>query len=69
MCSSDLRAIALAVAEGGADVAVVFGRVCAPEDVASVVRFLVSPAAGYITGQVLRVDGGGGRSVVKETSA
>jgi NAD(P)-dependent dehydrogenase (short-subunit alcohol dehydrogenase family) len=46
-----------------------FGRVCAPEDVASVVRFLVSPAAGYITGQVLRVDGGGGRSVVKEAEA
>jgi 3-oxoacyl-[acyl-carrier protein] reductase len=44
-----------------------FGRVCAPEDVASVVRFLVSPAAGYMTGEVLRVDGGGGRSVVKES--
>ena len=43
-----------------------FGRVCSPEDVASVVRFLVSPAAGYMTGEVLRVDGGGGRSVVKE---
>ena len=43
-----------------------FGRVCSPEDVAGVVRFLVSPAAGYITGEVLRVDGGGGRSVVKE---
>jgi 3-oxoacyl-[acyl-carrier protein] reductase len=38
-----------------------FGRVCAPEDVAGVVRFLVSPAAGYVTGEVLRVDGGGGR--------
>jgi 3-oxoacyl-[acyl-carrier protein] reductase len=46
-----------------------FGRVCAPEDVAGVVRFLVSPAAGYMTGEVLRVDGGGGRSVVKETRA
>jgi 3-oxoacyl-[acyl-carrier protein] reductase len=46
-----------------------FGRVCAPEDVAGVVRFLVSPAAGYITGQVLRVDGGGGRSVLKESGA
>jgi len=43
-----------------------FGRVCAPEDVAGVVRFLVSPAAGYVTGEVLRVDGGGGRSVVRE---
>ena len=43
-----------------------FGRVCSPEDVAGVVRFLVSAAAGYVTGQVLRVDGGGGRSVVKE---
>jgi NAD(P)-dependent dehydrogenase (short-subunit alcohol dehydrogenase family) len=45
------------------------GSVCAPEDVAGVVRFLVSPAAGYITGQVLRVDGGGGRSVVKEAES
>ena len=47
------------------DAAFPFGRVCAPEDVAGVVRFLVSPAAGYMTGEVLHVDGGGGRSVVK----
>jgi NAD(P)-dependent dehydrogenase (short-subunit alcohol dehydrogenase family) len=38
-----------------------FGRVCRPEDVADVVRYLVSPAAGYVTGQRLYVDGGGGR--------
>ena len=50
----------------GLDVSFPFGRVCSPEDVAGVVRFLVSSAAGYVTGQVLRVDGGGGRSVVKE---
>ena len=34
------------------------GRVGAPEDVAQAVSFLVSPAAAYITGEVLRVDGG-----------
>jgi len=37
-----------------------FGRVCSPDDVANVVRFVVSPAAGYITGERLHVDGGGG---------
>jgi 3-oxoacyl-[acyl-carrier protein] reductase len=36
-----------------------FGRVCTPEDVASVVRFLCSAEAGYVTGQVIGVDGGG----------
>jgi NAD(P)-dependent dehydrogenase (short-subunit alcohol dehydrogenase family) len=36
-----------------------FGRVCAPEDVAEVVRFLVSDAGHYITGQRIYVDGGG----------
>lgn len=34
------------------------GRVGQPEDVASAVLFLASPAAGYITGQTLVVDGG-----------
>jgi 3-oxoacyl-[acyl-carrier protein] reductase len=34
------------------------GKVGAPEDVASVVAFLAGPGAGYITGQVLRVNGG-----------
>jgi 3-oxoacyl-[acyl-carrier protein] reductase len=29
-----------------------------PEDVAQVARFLVSPAAGFLTGQVIRVNGG-----------
>jgi NAD(P)-dependent dehydrogenase (short-subunit alcohol dehydrogenase family) len=49
------------------DAAFPFGRVCSPEDVAGVVRFAVSPAASYITGQIFRVDGGGaGMSVVKE---
>jgi len=34
------------------------GRLGEPEDVAGVVRFLAGPAARYITGQVLAVDGG-----------
>ena len=34
------------------------GRLGTPDDVAGVVAFLVSPAADYITGQVIRVNGG-----------
>jgi len=34
------------------------GRLGTPEDVASVVRFLASDAAGYVTGQVIHVNGG-----------
>jgi 3-oxoacyl-[acyl-carrier protein] reductase len=30
-----------------------------PEDIAGVVSFLAGPASSYVTGQVLRVDGGG----------
>ncbi|RFU21675.1 SDR family oxidoreductase [Geodermatophilus marinus] len=35
-----------------------FGRVCAPEDVARVVRFLVGPEGGYVNDQRIVVDGG-----------
>ena len=36
-----------------------FGRVCQPDDVANVVRFLVSPQNSYLTGERLYCDGGG----------
>jgi NAD(P)-dependent dehydrogenase (short-subunit alcohol dehydrogenase family) len=41
------------------DAVMPFGRVCQPEDVANVVRFLVSEGAGYLTGEKLNVYGGG----------
>lgn len=37
-----------------------FGRVCQPDDVANVVRFLVSDQASYLTGEKLNVHAGGG---------
>ena len=35
-----------------------FGHVCTPQEVAAVVRFLVSDAGGYLTDQRIVVDGG-----------
>ncbi|GLZ08058.1 3-ketoacyl-ACP reductase [Actinomadura sp. NBRC 104412] len=40
------------------DAASPFGHVCRPEEVADVVRFLVSDAASYVTDQRIVVDGG-----------
>jgi NAD(P)-dependent dehydrogenase (short-subunit alcohol dehydrogenase family) len=39
-----------------------FGHVCAPEEVADAVRFLVSDAASYVTSQRITVDGGASRA-------
>jgi len=35
-----------------------FGRIGEPKEVSSLVAFLCLPAASYITGQILCVDGG-----------
>jgi 3-oxoacyl-[acyl-carrier protein] reductase len=35
-----------------------FGRLGTPEEIADVVTFVAGPEAGWITGQVLRVNGG-----------
>lgn len=41
------------------DSAMPFGHVCQPEEIADTVRFLVSDASRYVTGQRIYVDGGG----------
>lgn len=43
------------------------GRIAAPAEVAEVVQFLASDAAGFMTGQVITVDGG--RSLIDAVSA
>ena len=50
MGATDIRAL---------DANMPFGRVCTPLDVARVVVFVCSEAAGYVTGQKIECDGGG----------
>ena len=45
-------------ADGGIAGSIPLGRVGKPEDVAELAAFLAGPAADYITGEVIRVDGG-----------
>ena len=52
------RAVTGAESAAALDERFPYGRVCRPEDVADVVGFLVSPAASYLNGQRIAVDGG-----------
>lgn len=54
--SPDLDVDATLAARGRA---IPVGRVGQPDDIAAAVRFLASPASGYITGQAIPIDGGG----------
>ena len=55
---TDMTAALTDAAKTAALGAIPMGRMGAPEDVAQAVAFLASDGAGYITGQVLAVDGG-----------
>lgn len=56
--STDMTAILSEQVKAELNDKIPLGRLGTPEDVASVVLFLVSDAANYITGQTLNVDGG-----------
>jgi 3-oxoacyl-[acyl-carrier protein] reductase len=55
---TDMTAGMAEKARAAVTAAIPMGRVGSPEDVAGIITFLLSDAAGYITGQVLGVDGG-----------
>ena len=55
---TDMTAALPPAARTAALASIPMGRMGTPEDAAQAVAFLASPAAGYITGQVLAVDGG-----------
>jgi 3-oxoacyl-[acyl-carrier protein] reductase len=55
---TDMTAALPQVARGELTAQVALGRLGTGDDIAGVVRFLAGPAASYITGQVIVVDGG-----------
>lgn len=55
---TEMTAVLSEKVKEGAAAQIPFGRFGQPEDVAAAAAFLASDAAGYITGQVLHVDGG-----------
>ena len=55
---TDMTAAMSEVAKAATLASIPLGKLGKPEDVAAAVAFLASEEAGYITGQVLAVDGG-----------
>ena len=55
---TDMTAVLSDEVRVGYDAQIPLGRMGAPEEVAALVAFLASDAAAYITGEVIRVDGG-----------
>jgi 3-oxoacyl-[acyl-carrier protein] reductase len=58
LVDTDMASALAPEARGALTASIPLGRIGTPEDVAAAVRFLASDAAGYITGQVLHVNGG-----------
>ncbi len=58
MIETEMTAAMTAAAHEAMEASIPMGRMGRPEEIADAVRFLASPSAGYITGQVLVVDGG-----------
>jgi len=55
---TDMTSVLPETVKAGALKSISLGRFGRPEDISGVVAFLVSPAAAYITGQILEVSGG-----------
>lgn len=61
---ADRERISTADAEARVAVQTAVGRIGEPEQLASLVTFLCSQAAGHITGQVIAIEGGKGRGLL-----
>ena len=46
--------------KGGVANFIPLGRQATPEEIAGAVAYLASPAADYVTGQIISIDGGAG---------